>query len=225
MRLLELTLDTTDLTAAYSFYAGDLGLPVVRRAADALTLQAGASRLTFRRAEPTAVAPSYHFAFNIHPTRFERARATMAAVTPLVHDRSGRDVFDFRSWDATACYFMDPLGNVGELIARRDLRGEPVPPDPGILAIGEIGLVTGDVPALTKRLSRELGAGVYRDSSGDEFAALGDEHGLLILVSLGRIWYPDTGKAASAAPLTVLLEANGQRRRIEAPAFSVQSVS
>lgn len=225
MRLLEITLDATDLHAAYGFYAGDLGLPVVRRNADLLTLQAGASRLTFRRAQQSAASPFYHLAFNVHPTRFERARAAMAAITPLVHDRNGRDVFDFRSWDATACYFIDPLGNVGELIARRDLRGEPVPSDPGILAIGEIGLVTGDVPALTKRLSRELGAEVYRDSSGDEFAALGDEGGLLILSQQGREWYPETDKAAVSAPLTVLLEANGQRHRIELPAFSVQPVS
>lgn len=224
MRLLELTLDATDLTAAYSFYAGDLGLPVVRRATDALTLQAGASRLTFRRVE-RAAAPCYHFAFNIHPTRFERARASMAALTPLVHDRSGRDVFDFRSWDATACYFIDPLGNVGELIARRDLRGEPVPSDPGILSLGEIGLVTGDVPALTKRLSRELGIGVYRDSAGDEFAALGDEHGLLILARQGREWYPETGKSAVSMNLSALLETdNGKRWRLESPFYTSRSV-
>ena len=224
MRLLEITLDAADLAAAYGFYAGDLGLPVSRRTADSLTLQAGASRLTFRRGEASGAAPFYHFAFNIHPARFERARASVAAVTTLIHDLDGREVFDFRSWDATACYFLDPLGNVGELIARRQLRSEAAPADPGILSVGEIGLVTGDVPGLTKRLVAELGANVYRDSAGEDFAALGNEHGLLILVSQGRTWYPDTGRAAIVASLAVLLEAgDGQRWRIEAPAFSVQS--
>lgn len=221
MRLLEVTLDAIDLHAAYSFYAGDLGLPVVRRAADTLTLQAGASRLTFRKADATGAAPFYHFAFNIHPARFERARAMMAAITPLVHDHDGNEVFDFRSWDATACYFIDPLGNVGELIARRELRGEPVPTEPGILSIGEIGLVTGDVPALTRRLSRELSVGVYRDSAGTEFAALGDPHGLLILVRQGRVWYPDTGKPARFANLSLLVEtADHKRWRLDSPSFA-----
>lgn len=224
MRLLEITLDATDLHAAYSFYAGDLGLPVVRRTSDALTLQAGASRLIFRKAHSTGAAPFYHFAFNIHPARFERARAAMAAITPLVHDHDGREVFDFRSWDATACYFIDPLGNVGELIARRDLRGEPVPSEPGILSIGEIGLVTGDVPALTKRLSRELSVDVYRDSAGAEFAALGDQHGLLILVWQGRVWYPDTGKLAAVANLSLLVQtADDMRWRLDSPAFAPQN--
>lgn len=223
MRLLEVTLDATELSAAYGFYAGDLGLPVVRHLADALILQAGASRLTFRKAASTTQAAFYHFALNVHPTRFQRARAAMAAITPLLNDRDGRDVFDSRSWDATICYFADPLGNIGELTARHDLRTEPVPPGLGILSIGEIGLVTGDVPGLTKRLCRELSVEVYRESAGDEFAALGDEHGLLILAQQGRVWYPDTGKRAVAAPLEVLLEAgDGRRFRIAAPEFSVQ---
>jgi catechol-2,3-dioxygenase len=221
MRLLEITLDATDLHAAYSFYGGDLGLAVVRRTPTTLTLQVGASRLTFRKVDDAGAAPFYHFAFNIHPARFERARATMAAITPLVHDHEGREVFDFRSWDATACYFIDPLGNVGELIARRDLRAEPAPVEPGILSVGEIGLVTGDVRSLTKRLSREVGLSVYRDSAGEDFAALGDEHGLLILARKGRPWYPDTGKPATSAALTVVVEAlNGNSYVLSAPDFS-----
>jgi catechol-2,3-dioxygenase len=226
MRLLEIHLAAVDLTAAYSFYAGDLGLPVIRQTPAALTLQAGASRLIFRKADANGAAPSYHFAFNIHPARFERARAMMAAITPLVHDHDGRDVFDFRSWDATACYFIDPLGNVGELIARRDLRSERALTEPGILSIGEIGLVTGDVPAMTRRLSRELNIDVYRDSAGAEFAALGDENGLLIITPPGRVWYPDTGKRAVTASLDILLEAgDGHKWRLEVPAFSVRPQS
>jgi catechol-2,3-dioxygenase len=198
-------------------------LPVVRRSTTELSLQAGASRLVFRRAEPNGAHPFYHFAFNVHPERFERARAMMAAITPLIHDQSGREVINFRSWDATACYFSDPLNNVGELIARRDLRGEAIPADPGILSVGEIGLVTGDVPALAKRLRNELGVDVYRESSGEEFAALGDEQGLLILVRQGREWYPDTGRAAIPAKLSLLVESPGGRRwRLDSPSYLAQ---
>ncbi len=222
MKLREVTLDGRDLPSLHEFYAGDLALPVVRRTADALTFQAGATALTFRRAERSA---SYHFAFNVHPARFERARAIVAAITPLLHDADGQEIFDFRSWDARACYFYDPAGNVVEIIARRDLASLPIHPEPAILSVGELGLVADDVPALAARITRDLGLPVYRESSGETFAALGDAEGLLILSQRGRIWYPDTGKASAPAPVVCVLQHGGQSWRIQGPPFQFTRIS
>jgi catechol-2,3-dioxygenase len=216
MRIDELTLDASDLAPLYEFYAGDLGLPVVRRSPDLLALRVGATQLQFRRA---AGKPFYHFAFNVHPSRFERARATLAALTPLLHDSDGEEIFDFRSWNARASYFYDPLGNIVELIARRDLSHMPVPPDPGWMSASEIGLVTDDVPALTARIGREIGLPVYRESAGESFAALGDAEGLLILVQRGRVWYPETGKAAVNAALSMELQHGDARWQVKGPPY------
>lgn len=216
MRITSLTLDAADLRPLYEFYAGDLGLAVVKRTADALTLQAGATALTFRRAERPAL---YHFAFNVHPTGFERSRAALAAITPLLHDADGEEVFDFRAWEARACYAYDPAGNVVELIGRRALARAPLPPDPGVLSVGEIGLVTDDVPALTARVTRDLGIPVYRESSGETFAALGDAEGLLILAQRGRVWYPETGKGAVAAPVACRVELEAVAWRVVGPPY------
>lgn len=216
MNIVELTLDASDLGPLYEFYAGDLGLPVVRRSPDLLALAAGTTRLQFRRADGK---PFYHFAFNVHPVRFERARAKLAAITQLVHDADGEEVYEFRSWNARACYFYDPLGNVVEIIGRRDLANAPVPPGAAWLSIGEVGLVTDDVPALTRRAGQELGLPVYRDSAGEAFAAVGDAEGLLILVQRGRTWFPDTGKAAVSAPVEIRLQHAGAGWLVKGPPY------
>lgn len=216
MRIKALTLEAANLRPLYEFYAGDLAFPLVRRTADALALQVGSTSLTFRRADTAA---SYHFAFNVHPSRFERARAAFAAITPLIHGVDNQEIFDFRSWDARACYFYDPAGNIVEIIARRELSAVAVPPDPALLSISEIGLVADDVPALAARITRELGAAVYRESLGETFAALGDAEGLLILAQRGRIWYPDTGKAAAPAPLACGVDAGGTTWQIDGPPY------
>ncbi len=220
MKIDELTLDAGDLLPLYEFYGGDLGLPVVRRGPDLLVLQVGATRLHFRRAPGK---PCYHFAFNVHPSRFERARAALAALTPLIHDQDGNDIVDFRAWDARACYCYDPAGNVVEMIGRRELAASPLPLGTGWLSVGEIGLVTDDVPALTARIGRETGLTVYRESAGESFAALGDAEGLLILAQRGRVWYPDTGKAALAAPLTAQLETGGVRWLLQGPPYRLSA--
>jgi catechol-2,3-dioxygenase len=221
MKIVSLTLVAADLRPIYEFYAGDLAMQVIKRNAELVSVQIGESVLTFRRGDTRHF---YHFAINTHPTRFERARAALAALTPLLHDADGQEVFEFRSWNARACYFYDPAGNIVELIARRDLTAMPVPADPGFTSVSEIGLVAEDIPALAARITRELGVPVYRDSAGDTFAALGDEEGLLILAQRGRIWYPDTGKAAVPAPVGCELQAGDDKWNLQGPPYGFSRV-
>jgi hypothetical protein len=135
------------------------------------------------------VAAPHHFAF--HTASLEPWR------------RRGLDVteeHDFADWDgARAVYFRDPEENVVEVLARPEPRPE--------LALAEVGLPVEDVPAAVEALA-ELGIEPYREWS-DEFAPLGDADGLLIVVRVGREWFP-YGVPAAAAPLEVTVE--GVRR-------------
>jgi len=54
------------------------------------------------------------------------------------------------------------------------------------------------VPATVERIRSELGFEVYRDSMSHEFAAVGDEDGLLIVVRKGRTWFGTSSLAAAA---------------------------
>jgi catechol 2,3-dioxygenase-like lactoylglutathione lyase family enzyme len=107
---------------------------------------------------------------------------------------------DFSSWGgARAVYFRDPEQNVAELIARPQARPE--------LSIAEVGLPVEDVPAAVEALQRELDVPTY-DDWDENFAPLGDDDGLLIVVRVGRGWFP-VGAPSGSAPIEVRIAGAG----------------
>lgn len=215
MRITHLTIAAADLPAQRRFYAEVLGL-AVRPAGDGLLVQAGSSQLAMRPA-PAGERPCYHIAFAVPLARLIAAHDQIAAHTPLVADSAGATMIDHAGWGARACYFFDPAGNILECIARVDEPADPAaPPAPAIRSIAEVGIVTGNVPETAAALCARLGIGVYAGSASPEFTAIGDRHGLLIIVRQGRIWYPDTGRAAAPAPLEALVQTESGEHRLEA---------
>src|SRR5438093_8539663 len=127
----------------------------------------------------------HHFAFHV------------ADLEPWKRRLDVTEEHDFSSWGgARAVYFRDPNENVVELIARPD-----APPE---LSLAEVGLPVADVAAAVETLERELGLRPY-DEWGHEFAPIGDDDGLLIVVSDGRGWFP-VGVPAGDSPIEVTIE-------------------
>jgi hypothetical protein len=135
-------------------------------------------------AAPTFVegnATPHHFAFHV------------AELEPWKGRLDVTEEHDFSTWGgARAVYFRDPEENVGELIARPSAHDE--------LTLAEVGLPVEDVIAAVARLA-ELGLEPYRDAS-ETFAPVGDEDGLLIVVRVGRGWFP-VGVPAGASAIEV----------------------
>jgi catechol 2,3-dioxygenase-like lactoylglutathione lyase family enzyme len=133
-----------------------------------------------------------HFAVNVgrFPEAVEWARGKVALIA---------DDVPFESWRARAAYFYDSAGNIVELIAR-----ERAPSDELMMEVSEVGLPVSDVPAAVDFLRAELGLPVF-DDGGDKFHALGDDHGLFIVVPVGRDWL-FTDRPASDAPVRVIIE-------------------
>ena len=120
------------------------------------------------------------------------------------------------TWSTTAAhsiFFFDPAGNVVEYIARHDLNnaahGEFSSED--ILYASEIALVVDDVVETALMLKEVAGAEQYKGAS-DQFAAVGDEHGLLIVMKRGRVisFEAPVKKAVSIYSTTVAIR--GARR-------------
>lgn len=214
MYIHELTLSAHDVVALHSFYTRVLGLPAREVSAERLTLQAGTTLLSFTRAE-SGTRPYYHFAFNIPPASFAAAQAWLRARVPLLADQTGRDVFHSENWDADNLYFLDPAGNILELIARNTLPAAFEPPfgPQHMLCVSEIGVATEDVPATVRALA-ELGVEEYRGPGSEAFNPVGDERGLCIVVKRGRVWFPDTGRPAVVAPLEMLVSAAPDAPRV-----------
>ena len=126
----------------------------------------------------------HHFAFHT------------ASLEPWRERLDVTDEHDFTDWDgARAVYFLDPEHNIAELLARPTPRPE--------LAIAEVGLPVDDVAAAVEALAK-LGIEPYREWD-ESFAPLGDADGLLIVVRVGREWFP-YGVPAAAAPVEVTVE-------------------
>jgi catechol-2,3-dioxygenase len=221
VRILELRVPTPRLAEQRAFWAETLGLPVTDQPDGTVAVRAGASTL---RLEPDPQGPGspLHFAFNIPENRYADAVAWVGQVTePIL--REGRPEVPFPHWSADAVYFLDPDGNVLELIARHDLANAAEPPfGPGsLLEISEVGLPVPEVDPALRYLEERLGLTQY---SGDRerFAAVGDEHGLFIVVPERRPWFP-TDRVASAARLAVTIRGDrgGEHRLPGSPALIV----
>jgi catechol-2,3-dioxygenase len=189
---------STPLAEMERFYHELLGLPVRADRDGGLTILAGETPITFVKADLKEGPPWYHVAFNIPENKLLAARAWQHGRTPLLQVRVEvrpdaateadlADVADFRHWNAHSVFFWDPAGNLLEYIARHDLKNAA----PGsfsskdILYGSEIGFVVADVPAIAERVKEELGLGTYRGAN-DGFQAIGDEYGLLLILSRGR---------------------------------------
>jgi catechol 2,3-dioxygenase-like lactoylglutathione lyase family enzyme len=176
---------------------------------------AGPDRLVFAIGETTMefvdeIGESfYHFALLVPGNRFDRAIKWAGARTELLPDPdSGEMDFEFENWNASACYFHDPAGNVVELIAHRglheaSLEGEFEPGE--LVGLSELGLV-GDSPGMAQRLADDMGLQLWDGTleNPERLAFVGEKGRTLILAQPGRGWLP-TGRAAEAHPVEALL--------------------
>jgi len=203
MNIAHVEIVTHNFATQRQFYTQTLGLPVVAVTAHTFTVRLGASALTFAESDSQHI---YHFAFNIPHNQMPPALAWLKARTPIRVDE-GQEIVHFKSWNAHAVYYIDPGGNIGELIARHNLNNDSTQPFgiDSFLSISEIGLTVDNVPATVARLKTELGLEVYANSGGEEFAAVGDEQGLFIVVKQDRLWYMADNAQAKILPLTVNL--------------------
>lgn len=72
-----------------------------------------------------------------------------------------------------------------------------------ITCVSEVGLALPDVAAFRERFQREAGVDWSGEPPAEGFAAVGDDHGLLILVAEGRPWLPTRDRVATAAPVSI----------------------
>jgi hypothetical protein len=215
IRKLELV-SSAPLAKMITFYHELLGLRVVDEKPDRLTIAAGETPITFRKAIAEEGDPFYHFAFNIPENKLLSAHGWQKKRTPLLSipktlrdPKFPDDVVNYSHWNAHSIFFFDPAHNVVEYIARHDLKnsaaGEFDTKD--ILYASEIAFVVDDVAATLTSLKEIVGAEQYKGAS-DQFAALGDERGLVLVMKRGRVISFDAPdkKAVSVFPTTAVVQ-------------------
>lgn len=219
MRIIGLHILARDLEAQRRFYVDTLGFALESSTAIEFTVLAGASRLRFidQTAARSAFGP-YHFAFNIPFDQVDVAKAWAAARVPLIADNAGQTDFPSELFASRQIYFFDPDGNIVEFIGRQRQPasdGVEFTARDSVHGISEIGVAVPDVPDAVRGFLATFGNSRFGPNPGPDFAAVGDDDGMLIVVREGRTWFPDTG--IPAGPLWFEAEvrnANGLWRLI-----------
>lgn len=208
MHLTLVGLPVLDVAAAARFWSTTLGLTV--DSGDGLArVRVGTNVLELRRAPRGAATGPHHLAVTIPTGSFDAAKAWLAPRATLL-DRDGQDEFEGPAgWSSRSVYFDGPERAVLELIERRDLEGAdpwsgPFGPT-DLLGLSEVGVAVPDVAAVVSRLSTDAGVLPYANPPTASFAAVGDVHGLLILVAPDRPWLPTTDRRAG--PVVTQVEA------------------
>jgi hypothetical protein len=208
LHFLDVRLDAPQEPELRSFYLDRLALDEMGTSGgDLLVAGVGDAVLRFSAASAGA-APFYHFALLIPGNRLDAAHAWLGRRARLLPDPdTGSTIFDFDAWDALACYCLDPVGNVVELIALRgvgEVANEGSFSGGEILGFSEVGLVVRDKRASAELLARERDLHVW-DGEVDEphrLIFIGERGRTLILSPPGRGWLP-TGRAAEIHPVEV----------------------
>ncbi len=220
IRSAQLAVAPAALPAMRRLYVEGLGFGGEPDTAERLAVEVGDAQVTFSAAPP-GERPFYHFALLVPGDRYRAARRWVEQCARLL-SRPGETstTFRFRAWDADACYFADPAGNVVELIAHRGMGDSSAGDDPftprELLGISELGLVVSDPPAAVHSLAGaglKLWAGTA--AGPDALAFVGRQAHTLILCAPGRPWLP-TQRPAEAHPVAAIVSADGQTVSVSA---------
>ena len=204
MQITDLTLRSHNLTVQRDFYHYMLGLSVIAETRTRITFKIGDTHLTFEHT-PAFATGIYHYAFNIPESQFDEAKTWLSDRTDLMRDEYGEDDFVSQNWNARQFYFRDGEGNIAEFIARHTLKtGVNRPFDQySLLGVSEVGMAFPSVMDGVRLLQKNLHLPVYRGTPSPAFTAMGDEHGLLILVPEGCPWFPTLDEKAEILPVQV----------------------
>ena len=219
VRIVHLDLITTTPVAELKkFYNILLELPLVADEPGRISIRAGETTINFTRVNDKETTPFYHFAFNIPENKILQAREwqlkrTELSATPshMVDPGYPEDVRHFRNWNAHSVFFWDPAGNLVEYIARHDLKNSShgIFSSKDLLCASEIALIVQNTETVADEIKSSFNLKQYR--GGDEqFRAIGDENGLLLVIRKGRIWESHTriSKTPGIAKTVVTIKAD-----------------
>lgn len=192
MRIKELTLAAWMPDNLRKFYS-NFGFTEIEALGDSdgYSFIAGHTRINFVPGDRDA---RYHFAFNVLPDQLDGAIvwAGRSGAELLDNPESKSKLVDFPNWRARAVYFFDPAGNIVELIARAALPRAGNAPKfsaSSIPGLSEIGIVCDDVASMRRWITDTHGINAFaRQTPTDDFSAMGNDEGLLLLVPAGRPW-------------------------------------
>lgn len=215
MKILEIELLTNDIQSTQKFYSDVLELRVIEQKSDTISFQAGHSVLRFR--ESSNSNSLYHFAFNIPQNKLEESIKWISNKVELIKNSEDSIITHFENWNAKSIYFYDNNGNILEFISRFDLNNisDQTFDSKSILSVSEMGIVSDKPLVLAEELTKKENLEYFsKGPKREDFVAIGDENGLLVISTPQRNWYP-TNDAAEKHTIKMVISVNDTVRKIE----------
>jgi len=215
MKILELGLLTDDLFQTERFYTEKLELKIRRKSKSSISFLIGKSILTFVKSDNQN--PFYHFAFNIPNNKLDEALSFINSKICVMTVSGNKKIIDFEDWNAKSIYFRDNNGNILEFIARFDINNQinSMFANSQILSISEIGISVDNVTKECELIKLNYNLEYFsKQKPAENFAALGDDNGLLILAKDRRNWFP-TDSPSGKHWTKIKFETNGKINEIE----------
>lgn len=203
MLIQELTIDTNSIQETRFFYHNKLGFDIISESKKSISFKTGHSILHFKHIEKPN--PFYHFAFTITEDNLDDSLEYIQNQNIQILPYQGSYVIPFDDWNAKSFYFHDNNGSILEFIIRYNLKkvSNNTFSKSSVIGISEIGIVTSSVVTVVKELDK-LGINYYANGpKREDFSALGDDNGLLLICAERRGWLP-TNQEAEQHPVKVL---------------------
>ena len=218
MQIKELHIRTNDLQGTENFYHEVLELPLGEKSPMHLLFKLKQSLVYFDFIDHSPAA--YHIAFNIPCNQIADALQWLRNKINII-PIDDSFIANFKNWNAKAFYFFDNNKNILEFIARDELQNQSGFPfdASSILSVSEIGIVTPYVEETCDMLIKKYGLDYFpKQPPLKDFAALGDDQGLFIVVSENRNWYP-TNISSSKQESTIIFINKGVESSLETSMF------
>jgi|GEM_PF-177278 len=212
MKITELIVYTSNLSAQKEFYVDVLNIPLNSESENHIDFIIGNSLLRFKY---KLDSKPYHFAINISSNKeYEALIWLKERVTILKHFDD--EIIDFINWNAKAIYFYDADRNIVEFIARKNLKTDTAKVFNSnlLLEISEIGVPVNNIEQVYNTLHTTCDLGVYFGNF-DKFCAIGEERGLFIVIDKNsKNWFPTNDKAF-ASDFSLKILANMQQYSVD----------
>lgn len=205
MKIQELVIQSSQIDVLRPFYKALMAGGIVEGDGVGFTIQTGISKIHFDPTEKPI--PPVHIAFTLPENKWADALTLLKHLEIPLLEQEGQTIFSFPDWNAKSIYFRDTDGNILEFIVRFNLgytSNEHGFNLSQVLSISEVGIVV-DNPSEFISFLFEKGAFPLWKKYGEDFTAIGDEIGLLIIVKTERHWFPTTD-SAKMVPIRIKIE-------------------
>ncbi len=224
MRFKKVHLLCNNAARQQAFYTGPLGMALVDSYENGFSVRAGQTLLEFSTSGEAKDTP-YHIAFNISPSLVSTVVPFLSEKSVSLIRKDGTSLIDFPNWNAKSVYFYDAEQNILEFIARYNLDNAAIDETFSarhILNVSEVGIPVDNTAAFIETLQSHAALAVWKDY-GEQFKAVGDEEGLLIVVTKGRHWFP-TEHSNSFLPIRLDIAQEGHSFQYNGPMYTFSFV-